>query len=239
MYDFFLSYSRDSYEGVTKLILSSLENLGFNIWIDRFDVNLGVDIYQNIKNIMDSAKSWKGAIVVFDSSYFEKKWCLWELDMLIEREISIYPVLWNIKKSDFPKKYKTILEKNYGKTIIDTADLDSILTSIMFLFISDWNFLPSLAEDNKLLHDIINNILRVTEPFKKMMLLSILIEYLINKTMGDPSATHWLEICNKYIGTIKNDYFIDNCFKVSSIKFFDVLTHSILKKYWENPECNQ
>lgn len=115
-YHYFVSYSRSIYFSAVKPLVESLENLGFSVWIDKTEVPIGIDIYKNIHEVMSNSKSWFGAIVFLDITYFEKSWCLFELDYLLENNVPFIPILHNIDKSDIPEKYKILKKLNYGRS---------------------------------------------------------------------------------------------------------------------------
>ena len=131
-YDFFISYSKNIYDNFVKDFVIKLKSYGINLWLDQIDVHLGDEILSNLINILDSfKKSNYGVIIIFDSSFFVKKWCIKELEYIVQNNISFFPILFHMEKKDIPEKYKFL--KNYnmftvrkGKTDIEDA-IDRIL----------------------------------------------------------------------------------------------------------------
>ncbi|MGX7048753.1 toll/interleukin-1 receptor domain-containing protein [Pseudolactococcus piscium] len=230
--DFFLSYSRDSYLEVTESMISYLETKGFNIWVDRYDVPFGVDVYDNIKKVITDAKEWNGAIILFDPTYFSKNWCILELDELILNNISILPILWKIKKEDFPESYRNILKTNYAKTIYSIDDLPEIINAITLFYVKTPKYLPKLnGQSIDILKDMMYQVCISTDFFNKLILTSILIEFFITKSKHDTSALHWLSISKAILVDILSNYFETKLMSTYNIKFIDAIKDTIIKKY--------
>jgi len=106
-YDFFISYSKNIYDNFVKDFVIKLKSYGINLWLDQIDVHLGDEILSNLINILDSFKKANyGVIIIFDSSFFVKKWCIKELEYIVQNNISFFPILFHMEKKDIPEKYK-------------------------------------------------------------------------------------------------------------------------------------
>lgn len=110
-YDLFLSYSRYSYEIATK-ISHKLEEYGLLVWFDRTDVILGSDIYINLQKVLIAAKEWLGIVLLMDKTYFDKEWCIKEMELSIQNGLHMYPLLNGMEKSDIPEKYSFLRSYN-------------------------------------------------------------------------------------------------------------------------------
>lgn len=135
-YDFFISYSKSIYDDFVKGLVARLKKYGINLWIDQIDVHLGDEILCNLFNILDSLKkSNYGVIIIFDSSFFSKKWCIKELEYIVQTNISFFPILFHIEKEDIPEKY--IFLRNYNMVTIrdEQKDIENAINRILDIYI--------------------------------------------------------------------------------------------------------
>lgn len=139
-FDFFISYSRDTYLSFVKDFTISLQKYGLDIWIDKKDVFLGDDIISNLYNTLDDfLQKTYGVIIVFDQSYFKKEWCLKELRYILKNRISFFPILYNIEKHNIPAEYKIL--KNYNMaTIRNKQDLLLAINKVLDIYIKRKTF---------------------------------------------------------------------------------------------------
>ena len=107
-YDFFFSYSRDTYSSIAIELIDVLEAYHLRLWVDKTEVPLGCDVCKNINNVLNEVQYWKGAILLLDHSYWKKEWCLKELDIFLQQKTKILPLLYNQNKSDIPAKYSIL-----------------------------------------------------------------------------------------------------------------------------------
>lgn len=107
-YDYFLSYSRDIYSDLEKIFIKNIESYGIKLWIDKTEVIIGSNIVKGINNILNNSLHWKGAIIIIDSTYLSKKWCVMELDFFIKHNINIIPILYKININDIPQRFSII-----------------------------------------------------------------------------------------------------------------------------------
>ncbi len=134
-YHYFVSYSRSVYFCAVKPLIESLEDIGFNVWIDKTEVPIGIDIYKNIHEVMNNSKSWFGALVFLDLTYFEKAWCILELDYLLEQDIPFIPILHKMDKSDIPPhKYNILKKLNYGRSC-SHIEIDTTVNKVIDSFL--------------------------------------------------------------------------------------------------------
>lgn len=140
-YDFFVSYSKNIYNDFVKDFVNKIKRYGINLWIDQINVHLGDEILSNLFYILDSFKNvYYGVIMVFDSSYFEKKWCIKELEYIVQNKISFFPILFHIEKSDIPEKYKFL--RNYNMVTIRNKkkDIENAVNKILDIYIRRYNY---------------------------------------------------------------------------------------------------
>lgn len=135
-YDFFVSYSKNIYNDFVKDFINTIKRYGINIWLDQINVHLGDEILSNLFYILDSFKNANyGVIIVFDSSFFEKKWCIMELEYIVKNKISFFPILFHIEKSNIPDKYKFL--RNYNMVTIrdEKKDIENATNRILDIYI--------------------------------------------------------------------------------------------------------
>ena len=134
-YDFFISYSRDIYSEIVDPIIECMERLGFNIWVDRTEVVLGMDIYKNINKVMGNIHYWRGAIVIIDKTYLCKEWCKLESDFLINNNVYCCPILYKITKNDLINDYVYYKNLNLA-TVKSLQDLPLAVDKILMSYIN-------------------------------------------------------------------------------------------------------
>ncbi len=133
-YHFVISYSRNIYADAVQPLLYRLDDIGFNTWIDLTEVDLGIDIYKNIFSILGTQNAWISTIVIIDKTYFNKTWCTLELDFLIKNNIPFLPILYKIKKEEFPNKYKDLRRLSYSRIETDES-IETTINKIVSVFI--------------------------------------------------------------------------------------------------------
>lgn len=131
-WDFFISYSRSSNINLITNLINSLENYGFNVWYDKIDVILGCKIYENIENVIKPNKIIMGMILFLDKSFFEKEWCLKELQLAVKNKISLLPIMYNITKQDLPKEYAFL--KNINICTIN-QNIEYAVDKILYFYV--------------------------------------------------------------------------------------------------------
>lgn len=139
-YDLFFSYSRSTLRIATRII-HILEEYGLVIWFDRTDVPLGCHIKNNLNNIMNQAESWVGMISLIDNEYLFKEWCKMELDYAMENKIHIFPILYEIEKTDLISDYSYLKNLNIV-TIRHDNDIDYAINKLLDSIIFHFNVLP-------------------------------------------------------------------------------------------------
>lgn len=128
-YDLFLSYSRNSIDTAAK-ISDELEKYGLSVWFDRTDVFLGNEIYTNLSDVLTRAKEWLGVLLLMDQTFFSKEWCIRELDLSIQNQLYLYPILNMMEKSIIPEKYSFLKSFNMV-TIRCENDIDYAINKIL------------------------------------------------------------------------------------------------------------
>lgn len=128
-WDIFICHASEDKESVVKPLVLKLESKGLRIWYDEFSLSLG----DNLRGSIDKglAQSRFG-IVIFSKAFFKKKWPQYELDGLLEREMTghkvILPVWHKITHEEMMKYSPSIA----GRLAVLTSDgWDKVINSIL------------------------------------------------------------------------------------------------------------
>lgn len=112
-YKFFISYaSEESY--IAQELLTQLQCLGANTWIDKEKIRIGDSIKQSIeKGILNS----EYAIIILSQNYINKHWTNTELNAFFELEADgrkrILPLIYNLSHEDLKQQYILMTDKYY------------------------------------------------------------------------------------------------------------------------------
>src|SRR3989304_5692917 len=98
LYDAFISYATEDKETFVKPLALALKKSNVAVWFDEFELKVGDSLRRSID--LGLSKSRFG-IVILSRAFFGKKWPEWELDGLVQRQISnstpvILPIRLNI-----------------------------------------------------------------------------------------------------------------------------------------------
>ncbi len=185
MFNFFISYSRDSNIEWVEQYISSLETYGFKIWYDKVDVILGKDIRIALDKTLVACQHWDGMILFLDSTYFSKDWCLKELEYALENKINIYPILLNISKQNVPIKYKRLKDLNLC-TVKSKNDITYAICKTLYLYINTVDNTPRKLLDvsehpilKRLIFDFQNQNQQISDIIFTCDNISLCIKYLL------------------------------------------------------------
>ena len=100
-YDAFISHATEDKAKVVKPLANALARLGFNIWYDEFELEVGDSLRQSIDQGLANSRY---GIVVLSPDFFAKNWPQYELNGLTAREIDgrkvILPIWHNVDHDD-------------------------------------------------------------------------------------------------------------------------------------------
>lgn len=103
-YDVFISHASEDKESFVKEFAELAIENGINIWYDELSIRWGDSLRQSIDKGL--ANSYFG-VVILSQHFFAKRWTSYELDGLIDREMSgvkcVLPVWHNISKDEVQK----------------------------------------------------------------------------------------------------------------------------------------
>lgn len=126
-YDAFISHASEDKEDFVRPLAQVLDEMGFDIWYDEFELKVGDSLRQSIdRGLVNSSYG----IVILSKAFFEKNWPQYELNGLTAREIEgkkvILPIWYNIDKQDVLKYSPTLADKvalsNQKLTIDEIAE---------------------------------------------------------------------------------------------------------------------
>lgn len=141
----FLCFSSGDRYTIVKSCLYHLKNYGFSVWYDYHELILGD--YKLEKNFKYAIKSNKYFIIIYSKNLLNSPCALEEekiiFEQSIERDIVIFPLLYNIKFSELPLEYQNKLENLIYNEINDqTGTLNSINQVITKILIDKLNHSP-------------------------------------------------------------------------------------------------
>lgn len=89
-FQYFISYSRDIYYEFVNHLNNMLNEIGLKTWIDKFEINIGDEIIDNLYTVLDKSADYYGIIFIFDETFFNKAWCIKELDYAMKKRIPFF-----------------------------------------------------------------------------------------------------------------------------------------------------
>jgi hypothetical protein len=111
-YDAFISHASEDKAKVVKPLARALASMGFRIWYDEFELDVGSSLRQSIDRGLANSRY---GIVVLSPDFFSKDWPQYELDGLTAREIGrrrlILPIWHNVVRDDVLAYSPTLADK--------------------------------------------------------------------------------------------------------------------------------
>lgn len=209
-FQYFISYSREVYYEFVNPLNNILNEIGLKTWVDKFEINIGDEIIDNLYTVLDKSAGYYGIIFIFDETFFYKEWCLKELGYALEKRIPFFPVLYKIKKEDIPSEYTFL--KNYNLlTVSSLKEIDYIVDRFILLHLNNiiCRNIPKISISsyvgNFLLEQIrcctVNNI-------DAIFIIDNFSQYLrTQKKSGDFKLTHEILFCTEITQLLKERLF--------------------------------
>lgn len=121
-YDAFISHASEDKDTIVRSLAKFLRNMGFYIWYDEFELQIGDSLKQSIdKGLLNS----NYGIVILSRNFFSKNWPQYELNGLTAREINgnkvILPVWYGVSREDV---------LNYSPSLADKIAADTSKMSL-------------------------------------------------------------------------------------------------------------
>ncbi len=118
-YDFFISHASPDKEDFVDGLVSCAEAAGLNVWYDRSAIVWGESIRQKIDEGL--RRSYFG-VVVLSPHFFERPWTQYELDAIVQRDLSgsgrLLPIWHRLTQDDVAKQAPALA----GRLALPTAN---------------------------------------------------------------------------------------------------------------------
>ncbi len=198
----FLCFSSGDRYNIAKSCLYHLKNYGFSVWYDYHELILGD--HKREKNFEHAIKSNKYFIIIYSDNLFKSPCAIKEekiiFEQSLERDIVIFPLLYNITFSELPVEYRNKLENLIYNEINDsTGSLNSINQIVTKILIDQIN--PSPFDATPELESI--SMTDITDPY-----LCKIISYYMNINKENFNARIALIFC--MVKYIQLKYIINN-----------------------------
>lgn len=123
----FLCFSNKDRKTVVQSMMHHLKNYGMNVWYDYHETLLGDDLYES--NFEKGILQTKYAIVILSNNFLSSKMANKELDLIFDQKnsknITIFPIFYNITPDFLPCSYKWIKELKYREVTKRTGTLST------------------------------------------------------------------------------------------------------------------
>jgi hypothetical protein len=86
LYDVFISHASEDKENFVKPLAQALRDANVSVWYDEFELKVGMGLRSSIEKGLSKSRF---GIVVLSKAFFRKKWPQWELDGLVQRQLSV------------------------------------------------------------------------------------------------------------------------------------------------------
>lgn len=118
-YDFFISHASADKEDFVDGLVSCAQSAGLNVWYDRSAILWGESIRQKIDEGL--RRSYFG-VVVLSPHFFERPWTQYELDAIVQRDLSgsgrLLPIWHRLSQDDVAKQAPSLA----GRLALPTAN---------------------------------------------------------------------------------------------------------------------
>lgn len=194
----FLCFSSGDRYTIVKSCLYHLKNYGIPVWYDYHELILG-DLKKE-KNFEYAINNNKYFIVIYSESFFKSTCALNEEDRIFsqlkERDIVVFPLLYNIKFNELPLVYQNKLENLIYNEIDDVSGSINSINQIVTKYLIDKLGIPSTTKTPTLyeydangvndlyIQELIRDYINIaSDNFNaRIALLSCLFKYIENHT---------------------------------------------------------
>jgi len=84
-HDVFISHASEDKQEIARPLAEELNSLGFEVWYDEFQLKLGDSLRRSIDKGLSGSRF---GVVVLSPAFFAKNWTQYELDGLVQKEMS-------------------------------------------------------------------------------------------------------------------------------------------------------
>lgn len=132
-YDAFISHAAEDKNDLVRPLAERLRDLGFSIWYDEFELKVGDSLRRSIDRGLAGSRF---GIVVLSTAFFSKNWPQYELDGLVEKELSggkvILPLWHKVSKDEVIAYSPSLADKLALSTAIySVEELANELASVL------------------------------------------------------------------------------------------------------------
>lgn len=118
VHDVFICHASEDKAAVARPLADALEARGLTIWLDEFQIKLGDSLRQKID---EGLRESRFGVVILSPNFFAKRWSRWELDGLVDREVStgkkvILPVWHNVDHDTVAAESPSLANKLAART---------------------------------------------------------------------------------------------------------------------------
>jgi hypothetical protein len=130
LYDVFICHASEDKDDFVRPLAEALKRANVEVWYDEFSLKLG----DSIRRAIDMGlRSSRFGVVVISKAFLERKWPQYELDGLIEREMTgedrvLLPVWYNITHEEISAYSPSLTGR---KAAIFAHGLDSVVSQIL------------------------------------------------------------------------------------------------------------
>lgn len=135
-YDVFISHASEDKDEVARPLAEALTKQDFQVWFDEMSLTIGDNLRRNIdKGLINS----RYGIVIISSNFFAKQWPQYELDGLVQRQMSeekvILPIWHKVTKDEVLRNSPSLADllalSTSSKSIQDIAnDIADVLRQV-------------------------------------------------------------------------------------------------------------
>ncbi|MBQ6946063.1 MAG: toll/interleukin-1 receptor domain-containing protein [Ruminococcus sp.] len=237
-FDFFLSYSHSIELSEMIEIIDDFEECGIRIWIDFEHITAGTKISETFDYVLMKTRCWNGAIILIDSTYFNKSWCMKELNYFIDNSVPIFPFSYNysideiVRQQSILNCYNIIL---LDKKIINPSYSFTMLKHIMNYIVSNLDYYfdtQNLSLIDPILYELWisfnqREILKKGKSTLKILKASSISHWVNYKYYSNVNiqSDHIMQIFYRYISFLHKKALSTN---INDDKLLDMCIHKIL-----------
>ncbi len=122
-YDFFISHATEDKDDIVRALAEHLNNLGFKVWYDEFELKWGDSLRKNIDKGLASSKY---GVVIISPSFIKKNWTEYELNGMVAKEMNghkvILPIWHKITKDEVLQFSPSLADKLALNTSLHTIE---------------------------------------------------------------------------------------------------------------------
>lgn len=111
-YDAFISHASEDKENIVRPLADKLKKVKFDIWYDEFELKVGDSLRRKIDAGLANSKF---GIVILSPDFFAKNWPQYELDGLVQKEMTggkvILPIWHKVTKNEVMKYSPSLADK--------------------------------------------------------------------------------------------------------------------------------